>query len=201
LNTDKPIESGYFPNDTILLNGLYVERIEFMIDSQVKGLKGRTELLAEIENIKKAGQNVPELSHKLINHYGRLLYLAMVFKYAQIHKLIPPRSESDIRRYMEHASLFEPQEGRTVCPPPKGCSPQAYARPFEELLDYLKQEKLRQNAIWRERIDAARRATPARNVRGEGSENEPTSAPSVAPKLTPGAQFLQMMGLKKGNSK
>ncbi len=194
-----PMRSCEHDTYTTTVDGLFVDRIPKLIESQKQGLEGRLETIKEVENaIRRGNTNVPELSHKLINHYGRLLYLGKLFKYMQIKKLIPILYEPEIRKFMSYATLFEPTEGRVACPPPKGCSPEAYARPFEELLEYRNAEKTRENAIWKERIAAARRRAPARNLEGEESES---NIPPVTPKLTPGARFLQMMGFKKGNSK
>lgn len=211
INTDKPTQSGDNNRNTTLLDGLYVEGIYDLIYSQISGLKARLELIKEVENAKKAGQNVPELSHKLINHYGRLLYLGKLFKYAQIHKsmkLMSFQGEATIRSLMEYASLFEPQEGREAYPPPNGFSPEEYRKPFEELLEYRKEEKRGENAAWKARVEAAQAArraaaaaageNPAASATAENEEENSNTTPRGPPILTPGARFLQMLGLRKG---
>jgi hypothetical protein len=139
VSTQTPMESGSYNYTATLLNGIYVESIDALIKSQAEGLKARIELLREVENAKRAGREVPELNHKLINHYGRLLYLGKLFKYAQMHSKAPPKANHSIHTFMEYASLFEPQEGRRICPPPKGCSSEAYLRPFQELLAHRRE--------------------------------------------------------------
>lgn len=112
----------YFTPSTIyMLDGLYIQNVYTLLERQLAGLKGRM-------NIEVANR------HKLINHYGRALYLTQLLEYTQQQRIGPQLGITQLRLLLQVADdgLFDPKEG--VCPPPKGCSAEAYRAPLDRLI-------------------------------------------------------------------
>ncbi len=91
-----------------LLNGLYVESAYLLFKDQLQGLRGRLEI------------NEPGV-YKLINHYGRLIYLAKLHEYTTRNKLDDIQGTgyyNDIINFIDEGG-FAPSRG---CIPQIGCS-------------------------------------------------------------------------------
>lgn len=108
---DKPYKSEYFT-----INNIIVDSPMNLLKGQIKGLNDRQELQ-------------PEVFYKLINHYGRLMYITKLIRWMADNKLIPSPTTNEFTTFinMLKSSAFDRAD---VCAPPRGCSAYAILEPL-----------------------------------------------------------------------
>lgn len=106
-----------FKSTTTKIDGIYIQNVYPLMLDQIKAVEGR--LAAE-----------EEIRYKLVNHYGRLLYLSHLLEYTIREKVHNPLIAFQYKQLTDivKKGLFDPQAG--ACPPPKGCSAEAYLAPL-----------------------------------------------------------------------
>lgn len=109
-------------NGTVLKNGLIVQPVRELFAGQLKGLYDR-------KNI-----SIPFL-YKLINHYGRLLYLATLHEYNVRMKLQPEEGTYYYKQFIDFINKggFDPSPG---CLPRVGCSLEEFVKPLCKIRNF-----------------------------------------------------------------
>ena len=109
---DKPLQGDYITIDNII-----VESPLKLLNGQIKGLKDRQPITA------------PASLHKLINHYGRLMYITKLIRWLVENKIIPKPDGGLFSSLVD--TLKSPAFDRAdVCEPPRGCSAFAILEPI-----------------------------------------------------------------------
>ncbi len=104
-----------------LLNGIYVENVYDLLKGQLQGIRDRREISEPFV-------------HKLINHYGRLLYLAKLHEYI----VRTTKQEQGVGYYRDiiefiNQAGFEPSRG---CQPRIGCSLENFVTPLCKIRNF-----------------------------------------------------------------
>jgi hypothetical protein len=116
--TNETIESkDGLKSSSTNIDGLFIQNVYQLLLAQGKAAVGR----ADVE---------PEIQYKLINHYGRLLYLTKLLRYTLDNKFQPPLAPWQLASVTKLVTdgLFS-KDG--ICPPPEGCSIQAFLEPLK----------------------------------------------------------------------
>lgn len=106
-----------------LFKGEYYSINDIIVDSPMKLLKGQVKGLNDRQGIS------PASLYKLINHYGRLMYITKLIRWMVDNNLIPRPSTSEFATFID--TLKSPAfERDDVCMPPRGCSAWAILQPI-----------------------------------------------------------------------
>lgn len=107
---------------TVLKNGLIVQPVRELFAGQLQGIHDRKHISSPIV-------------YKLINHYGRLLYLAKLHEYTVRMKLQPEEASYYYKQFIDFINKggFEPSPG---CIPEIGCFLDEFIRPLCKLRNF-----------------------------------------------------------------
>jgi hypothetical protein len=107
---------------TMLKNGLIVQPVRELFSGQLQGLRDR--------------MNIADPTiYKLINHYGRLVYLAKLYEYTVRMKIYPEDSTYYYKQFIDFINEggFEPSRG---CQPRIGCSLENFVTPLCKIRNF-----------------------------------------------------------------
>ncbi len=107
---------------TMLKNGLIVQPVRELFSGQLQGLRDRISIASKLQ-------------YKLINHYGRLVYLAKLHEYTVRMKIQPEEAIHYYRQFIEFINEggFAPSRG---CQIRYGCSLEKFIEPLCKIRNF-----------------------------------------------------------------